>query len=126
MNPTRPRPLDFVLTPEGQVAMVTECSAQFPDRHGDNSANRRDYLKENAETGDHYRTYAVTIIGPNQPGERCAWYPPDELTVIDSLPRLLANNLQGSHSGRDGFVEHYFGDMSRPAYGDPREAGLHR
>lgn len=127
MNDTRPRPLDFVLTPEGQTAIVTEVSAQLPDDHGYTHEKCLAYLREHAETGDYCRSYAIEIIGPNEPCERVAWYSPDELEVLDSLPRLLAKCLESSHSDGDGFREHYFGELKKPSHHDNvKKAGLYR
>ena len=57
--------LDFVRTPKGAIAFVTE-------------------------TNDGGLKASITFVGPNNTGEHNAWWGTHELTVIDSLPRLLA------------------------------------
>jgi hypothetical protein len=125
---TRPRPLDIVKTPAGQVGLVTECSCQLPGNHGNNPEAQLAWLREWSETADFYRSYSVRIFGANDAGEKSAWYDPDELTVIDSLPRVLAKGLEHAFSSGDQFTELHFGEMVRPSYslGQKREGGLHR
>lgn len=59
--------LDFVKTPGGAIALVTEVN---PDG-----------------------TASITYLGGGNPSnEKNAWWRPDEgLVVVESLPRLLAN-----------------------------------
>lgn len=66
------QPLDFVLTPLGAIALVSEVNE--PQQPG---------MKRQA---------SITFIGPSK-GEHNAWWSEDELQVIDSLPRILAVGL---------------------------------
>lgn len=63
-----PKPLDFVRTPKGAIALVTE-------------------------TNDEGRSASIRFLGGGSPtGEKSAWWEDgDGLVVIDSLPRLLAD-----------------------------------
>lgn len=64
--PQRIQPLDFVRTPKGAIAMVTEVG----------------------ERGDASIKY---LGGGNPTGEKNAWWhPKDGLVIVDSLPHLLA------------------------------------
>jgi len=79
------KPLDFVKTPKGQIAMVTE-------------------------TNNGGKQASIWFIGKqNLLGEKNAWWDIDELSVIDSLPHLIA--ICTAHpfgSGRKD-VEQFFG-----------------
>lgn len=61
------RPLDIVRSPRGGVGLVTEVG-----EHGEVS---------------------VTFFQNAYAGEKTAWWSQDELTWLDSLPRVLANRL---------------------------------
>lgn len=68
------KPLDFVRTPQGAIALVTEVNQ--PIQPGSKSQA------------------SITFIGGGNPtGERNAWWREGELVVVDSLPRLLAKGL---------------------------------
>ena len=77
------KPLDFVRTPSGAIALVT-CT-----------------------TGGG-KEASIAHVGPHN-GEKCAWWKAAELTVIDSLPLLLAHATKGSASGAHEDVERAFG-----------------
>lgn len=64
------KPLDFVRTPNGAIAIVTET---------------------NMTQGHHIA--CIDFIGTNLTQERNAWWYEEELQVIDSLPHLLAREL---------------------------------
>ena len=77
--------LDFVRTPKGAIAFVTE-------------------------TNDAGLKASITFIGPNTTNERNAWWNIYELTVIDSLPRLLAaSTAHPFGTGRED-VNQFFGN----------------
>ena len=65
------RPLDFVLTPKGNIALVNETN-------GDD---------ESVEV-------SITFINPEHGEERNAWWREEELKVINSLPYILANGMR--------------------------------
>ena len=65
------RPLDFVLTPKGNIALVDETN-------GDD---------ESVEV-------SITFINPEHGGERNAWWREEELKVINSLPYILADGMR--------------------------------
>lgn len=73
------RALDFVRTPGGNIAIVTETSVV------------QGVLK-----------IAISYIGP-WGGERNAWWKESELEVIDSLPSLLARTI--CHPFGDGEIK---------------------
>ena len=60
--------LDFVVTPKGQTALVTE-------------------------TNDQGTSVSIRILGENTEREHSSWYDEDELTVIDNLALVLASNI---------------------------------
>lgn len=63
------KPLDFVKTPCGNYAIITE-------------------------TNDIGKRCSIAFIGKeNTDGERSAWWELGELEIIDSLPSLLARKL---------------------------------
>lgn len=66
------KPLDFVKTKKGNIALVTEVR----DTQGELNASIR--FLEKLEPGY---------------GEKNAWWTEDELTIIGSLPDLLSQNL---------------------------------
>ena len=65
------RPLDFVLTPEGNIALVKETN-------------------EDAES----IKVSITFINPEHGEERNAWWREEDLKVINSLPYILANGMR--------------------------------
>lgn len=65
------RPLDFVLTPKGNIALVDETN-------GDD---------ESVEV-------SITFINPEHGGERNAWWREEELKIINSLPYILADGMR--------------------------------
>ena len=69
--------LDFVKTPKGGIAIIKEKSL---------SSNYTD-KKERA-------TYSIIYLNGCNPGnEHNAWWQEHELSLIDSLPQILARNL---------------------------------
>lgn len=68
--------LDIVITPKGGIAFITE-------------------------TNNEGKQASISYIGGMNPGNmHCAWWDESELTVIDSIPRMLAlamTNKYGSH-----------------------------
>ena len=81
------KPLDFVRTPKGAIALVTETN---PPENGMG------------------RQASISFIGPSL-GERNAWWDEDELEVIDSLPRLLASCTKHPFGKGKADVETFFG-----------------
>ncbi len=75
--------LDFVRTPKGAIALVTE-------------------------TNECGRSAAISFIGENTTSEHNAWWDRDELEVIDSLPRLLATNTKHPLGRGEGDVKQFF------------------
>ena len=65
------RPLDFVLTPEGNIALINET-------------NENDGLIE----------VSITFINPKHGKERNAWWKEEDLKVINSLPYILADGMR--------------------------------
>lgn len=61
------KPLDFVRTPKGAIAIITE-------------------------TGHNGDKASISFIGESA-SEKNAWWDDGELTIIDNLPSLLARNL---------------------------------
>ena len=57
--------LDFVRTPKGALALVTE-------------------------TNNAGKSASITFVGCCETGEKNAWWDANDLAVVDSLPRLLA------------------------------------
>ncbi len=84
------KPLDFVRTPEGAVALVTETNGPY------NGLGRQ---------------ASITFIGAHR-GEKSAWWDEDELVVIDSLPRLLAHCTAHPFGRGKVDVEKFFGTPS--------------
>ena len=83
--------LDFVKTPGGAIAIVSE-------------------------TNDCGNEVSINFLGGGNPtGERNAWWMPEELEHVDSLPRLLA--VMAAHPygrGKDDvrvFFEHGIGEL---------------
>lgn len=67
------KPLDFVRTPKGNIAMITEMN----------------YSDLNVPT-----KYSISFIGTPSPHEKDAWWFDNEgLQVLDNLPSLLARNI---------------------------------
>ena len=65
------RPLDFVLTPEGNIALVNET-------------NENNGLIE----------ISIIFINPEHREERNAWWKEEDLKVINSLPYILADGMR--------------------------------
>lgn len=71
------KPLDFVKTPKGGIAIITEKN-----------------LSNNYTDGKTRGTYSLTYLnGCNASREHNAWWDEEDLTLLDSLPQLLARNL---------------------------------
>lgn len=69
------KPLDFVRTPKGNIAIITVVS-------GDSAS--------------------IDFIGGGNPnGEKSAWWKKSKLTIIDNLPRLLSYAMMGNCDGYD-------------------------
>jgi len=81
------KPLDIVRTPLGGIAMVTE--------YGSSGASI-DYLG-----------------GGNPTGEKSAWWHGEDLTVLDSIPRLLANAMAHPFGQNKKQGDVFFGDAAR-------------
>ena len=73
------RPLDFVLTPEGNIALVKETN-------------------EDAES----IKVSITFINPEHGEEYNAWWREEDLKVINSLPYILASDM--SHPFGRGYI----------------------
>ena len=73
------RPLDFVLTPEGNIALVDET-------------NENDGLIE----------VSITFINPEHGRERNAWWKEEDLKIINSLPYILADGMR--HPFGKGYI----------------------
>ena len=73
--------LDFVITPNGSFAIITECI--------DNEAS-------------------IEFIGENKFNEGLAWYNKDELIIIDSLPLILARMGTSSGGSNSKIPKNYF------------------
>ena len=65
------RPLDFVLTPGGNIALVNET---------------------NEDNG--LINVSITFINPEHGEEHNAWWREEDLKVINSLPYILANGMR--------------------------------
>ena len=65
------RPLDFVLTPEGNIALVDET---------------------NGDAGSI--EVSITFINPEHGEEYNAWWKEEDLKIINSLPYILANGMR--------------------------------
>ena len=65
------RPLDFVLTPEGNIALVDET---------------------NGDAGSI--EVSITFINPEHGEEYNSWWKEEDLKVINSLPYILANGMR--------------------------------
>lgn len=85
------KPLDFVKTPNGNVAMVVET---------------------NSVAADGYRTAVIAFVGRNVDNERLAWWGENELVVIDNLPRLLAHNMSHPFGTGKSDVKIFYGEPS--------------
>lgn len=70
------KPLDFVKTPLGSIALITEMNINKGGNNND------------------IKSYSISFLGEKNPGEKNAWwYEHEGLQVIDNLPSLLARNL---------------------------------
>ena len=83
MNMRRILPLDFVKTPSGNLALVTETN-------GDGEEISLDYIEQNVY-------------------EKNAWWNSSELTVVNSLPYLLARRMRHPFGTGLKDVEYAFG-----------------
>lgn len=83
------KPLDFVKTPSGAFAIVTEIS---------------EYQGEGATQ----RTASIRFIGPTGPGDFSAWWPVGQLTYLDSLPNLLTMSLLHPFSSNKQLAKTFF------------------
>ncbi len=71
------KPLDFVKTPGGGIAIITEKN-----------------LSNNSTDGSEIASYSIEFIkGCNPNNEHNAWWYDHQLIVIDTLPQLLARKL---------------------------------
>lgn len=77
---TKIKPLDFVKTPKGNIAIVTEI-------------HEKDY-------GSGIDVCVEFLGGGNPSNEHNAWWDSSELKVVDNLPSLLSRNL--AHPFGDG------------------------
>lgn len=67
-------PLDFIETPKGAIALITEKN--YPTSEGMPC------------------TYSIEFLGGGNPtGEKNSWWQESQLKVVDNLPSLLARNL---------------------------------
>lgn len=83
------KPLDFVRTPKGNVALITETN-------GEGSAA------------------SITFIGHPNPMEHNAWWIEAELTVLDNLPRMLARGMcHPFGQGEDDAVAAFPGELQQ-------------
>lgn len=81
------KPLDFVKTPKGNIALVTE-------------------------TNEKGKQASITFIGCENPdNEQNAWWDDSELTVIDSLPYLLSRSTCHPFGSGESDSEHFFGEL---------------
>ena len=80
------RPLDFVLTPGGNIALVSETSE-------DNESI----------------LVAITFINPEHGKERNAWWNEEDLKVINSLPYILADGMAHPFGKGQIIAKKYFG-----------------
>jgi len=79
------KPLDFVKTPMGAVAIILEVTE-----------------------GNGVSKASIAFIGkPTK--EKNAWWEKSELTVIDNLPRVLAYNLAHPMGNGKQHASKYFG-----------------
>ena len=83
-----PKPLDIVRTPKGALAMVTEV--------GEDGQSAIDYLGG----------YDIAATS-----EKNAWWAESELTVLDSIPRLLANAMAHPFGANKHQGDRFFGDV---------------
>ncbi len=82
--------LDFVRTPKGALAIIQE-------------------------TNDHGKQASIEYIGRCETGEHNAWWDADDLTVIDSLPHLLARCV--AHPFGKGALDITDSDVRKPGWG---------
>lgn len=68
------KPLDFVRTPKGGIALITEMN--YPTQEGLENSFSIEFLN-----------------GCNPAGEHNAWWGEGELELLDNLPSLLGRNL---------------------------------
>lgn len=71
MNKKTLKPLDFVKTPKGSLAIISEVN----------------FMAE-----DSYRQFSIEFLGDSN-NERCAWWSESELEYLDNLPSLLARTI---------------------------------
>ena len=78
------KPLDFVRTPKGALALVVE-------------------------TNEAGREASIEYICRCETGEHNAWWDKSDLTVIDSLPRLIASRIAHPNGNGQKDVNVFFG-----------------
>lgn len=79
------KPLDFVKTPKGNIAIISETN------HNGNEASIR------------------FIGGGNPNGEHNAWWDKEDLLVIDSLPHLIGSMTLHPFGNGEKDLERYYG-----------------
>lgn len=79
------KPLDFVLTPKGNIALVVETHE----------------YKSGVEA-------SLAFINPDHDNEYNAWWSEKQLTVINSLPYLLASEMRHPFGNGQESVDKYF------------------
>ena len=85
--------LDFVRTPKGAIALVTDVSGS-----ADGVTDLEEILDpDDQDDRNRYPQVAIEFIGTGNPsGEKNAWWFPNEgLTVVDSMPNLMARLVLG-------------------------------
>jgi len=64
------KPLDFIVTKEGNVGIITEVS-----------------------TAQDIHAASIEFLNPFQPGMKTAWWEANEFKIIDNLPDVLSRCL---------------------------------
>lgn len=92
----RLKPLDFVKTPSGNIAIVTEVNAVNYDQ-----------TKQQA---------SITFIGEQLPGtnDYNSWWAEEDLQIIDSLPRILSMCMKHPFGNGKEKVDEYFPAPEKP------------
>lgn len=84
------KPLDFVRTPKGNVALITETYTR----------------------NDGRQQASIMFIGHPNPMEHNAWHDEADLTVIDNLPRMMARGMRHPFGqGEDDAVAAFPGEL---------------
>jgi hypothetical protein len=77
------RPLDIVRTPKGAIALITECDE---------------------------RQASITFFPNQEPTyEKNAWWDPNELHILGSLPTMLANEMAHPFGSNKDQGDKYYG-----------------